>query len=151
MNKFAKMVLGAIMLAGVGTVATTAVSTPAQAQVSVGIGFGPAYGGYYGGYYGPRYYGGYYGPRYYGPRYYNYGPRYYRSGYYRPYRYGYYNRPYYSRPYYRGYRRWYVPADVKRNGSGFPGPFFLVLFMIPLRFQLPLGCSGSRPRTCLVR
>ena len=29
MNKFAKMVLGAIMLAGAGTVASTAVSTPA--------------------------------------------------------------------------------------------------------------------------
>ena len=69
MKKVMKVALGALMLAG----AATAVVTPANAGVSVGIGLGgPAYAGYYGpGYncdpdsrwYTPAYCGaGYYGP-----------------------------------------------------------------------------------------
>jgi hypothetical protein len=44
MKKFAKIALGALVLAGAATVAASA---PAEARVSVGIGFGPGYGGYY--------------------------------------------------------------------------------------------------------
>lgn len=73
MKKFAKVALGAVMLAGA---ATAVASSPADARVVVGVGIGapgyyggPYYGGcyryydpYYCGYYGPAYYGGYYGP-----------------------------------------------------------------------------------------
>jgi hypothetical protein len=46
MNRFSKIALGAVMLAGATTMIATA---PAQAQVSVGIGYGsPVYGGGYG-------------------------------------------------------------------------------------------------------
>lgn len=103
MNKFAKIALGALMLAGVGTTASAALSTPAEARVSVGFNFG--YPGYYGGY-GPSYYGpGYYDP-YYDPY---YERPYYRRAYYGPPR-GYYGRPYgyYRGGYgYRGYRGGY--------------------------------------------
>src|SRR5665213_1681022 len=62
MKKFAKLALGALMVAGAATATTAAITTPAEARVSVGIGIGPGY--YGGGYYGPRYggcYRGYYG------------------------------------------------------------------------------------------
>ena len=87
MRKFAKIALGALMVAGAATATTAAMTSPAEARggFSFSIGGGP---GYYGGYYGPSYYGGYYGPAYYDPYYYP-----------RPY--------YYGRPYYRGYRGWY--------------------------------------------
>jgi hypothetical protein len=80
MKKFAKVALGALMVAGA---ATAVASSPAQARVVVGFGVGPGYG--YGPAYYPRYscdpysrwyspyrcgYGGYYGPAYYGPSYY---------------------------------------------------------------------------------
>lgn len=88
MKTFAKIAFGALVLAGVTTLAATA---PAQAQVSVGIGFG-----------GPSYYGQAYYPapayrytyscdrysRYYDP---------YRCDYYAP---AYYGPAYYPRPYY---------------------------------------------------
>jgi len=83
MKTFAKVALGALLLAGA---ATAVASSPADARVVVGLGFGgPAYYGpayypryscdpysrryspYRCGYYGPAYYGGYYGPSYYGP------------------------------------------------------------------------------------
>jgi len=76
MKKFAKVALGAVMLAG----AATALSAPAEARVVVGI-------------------GGYdYGPGYYGPSY-SCSPY---SRWYDPYRCGYYA-PRYARPYYDGY------------------------------------------------
>ena len=53
MKKFAKIALGALMVAGAAAATTAATTTPAEARVSVGIGFGVP--GYYGGYYGPRY------------------------------------------------------------------------------------------------
>lgn len=81
MNKFAKIALGAAMVAGAATLA----AEPASAHVSVGIGFGVGYPGYYPGYfYGPRPYyrycdpySPYYDPYYCGDPYYDgygYGP-----------------------------------------------------------------------------
>jgi hypothetical protein len=78
MRKFAKVALGALMMAGAATATTAAMTSPAEARVSVGIGLG------FPGYYGPAYYPGYYGPAYYDPYYY---PAY----------------PYYGRPYWRGH------------------------------------------------
>jgi hypothetical protein len=100
MKKFTKIALGALMLAGVTTVGTAAISTPAEARVSVGIGLG--FPGYYGGY------GGYYGPAYYGPAYYD-------PYYYRPYPY-YYGRPYYRGGYYGG--RGYYRGGYGHHGYG---------------------------------
>ena len=57
MKTFAKMALGAVMVAGAAIATTAAISTPAEARVSIGIGIG-----------GPGFYGGYYGRPYY-PRY----------------------------------------------------------------------------------
>jgi hypothetical protein len=84
MKKFAKISLGALVVAGT---AMFAAATPAAAQVSVGIGLG---GGYYGPpaysyscdpysrFYDPYRCGGYYGRSYYAPSY--YGPSYYGYG-----------------------------------------------------------------------
>lgn len=83
MNKFAKITLGALVVAGASLAATGA----ADARVSVGIGIGAP------GYYGPPAYSyscdpysrwydpyrcGYYAPGYYGPAY--YGPSFYVGG-----------------------------------------------------------------------
>ena len=88
MKNFAKITLGALVIAGASLAATTA----ADAQVSFGIGIGSP------GYYGPPAYSyscdrysrwydpyrcdyyapSYYAPRYYAPRY--YGPRFYVGG-----------------------------------------------------------------------
>src|ERR1700744_3345622 len=63
MKKFAKIALGAVMLAGA---ATAMASAPAEARGVVGVGIGAP--GYYGGYYGPGYgytcdpYSRWYGP-----------------------------------------------------------------------------------------
>jgi hypothetical protein len=79
MKKFAKIALGALMLAGAATAMTAA---PADARVSVGIGIGVP--GYYGGpayypryscdpysrFYDPYYCGAYARPYYYGPDFY---------------------------------------------------------------------------------
>ena len=105
MNKFAKVALGALMVAGAATATTAAMTSPAEARGSISFSFGGP--GYYGGYYGPRgYYGypayaGYYGdPYYYGPP-----PYYYGRPYWRGYRGGY--RGYYGyRGGYRGHGRW---------------------------------------------
>ena len=58
MKTFAKLALGALMVAGAATATTVAATTPAEARVSVGIGLGfPGYyGGYPYGYYAPAYY-----------------------------------------------------------------------------------------------
>src|SRR5258707_4322582 len=47
MRKFAKVALGALMVAGAATATTAAITTPAEARVSAGIGLG--FPGYYGG------------------------------------------------------------------------------------------------------
>ena len=87
MRKFAKIALGALMVAGAATATTAAMTSPAEARGGVSFSFGV----------GPGYYGGYYGPAYY-PAY----PAYYDDYYYgRPYPY------YYGRPYWRGYRGYY--------------------------------------------
>jgi hypothetical protein len=88
MKKFAKVALGAVMLAG----AAAAVSSPAEARVVVGIGGG-------------------YGPAYYGPGY-SCNPY---SRWYDPYRCGYYA-PRYARPYYGGY--YAGPSIVFGFGGG---------------------------------
>jgi hypothetical protein len=77
MKRFAKLALGAVLMAG----AATAMATPADARVSIGIGIGVPGGGYY----GPAYrynaycdpYSPYYDPydcRGYGPSEYWYDP-----------------------------------------------------------------------------
>jgi hypothetical protein len=79
------------VLGTIATLATTAVTVPAQARgIGPGVAFGLAAGALTAGaiaashpYYGPY---GYYGPRYYAP---TYGP------------YAYYGAPYYHRHYYR--------------------------------------------------
>ncbi len=98
MKNFAKLALGALVVAGATTFAAAA---PAQAQVSFSVGVGG------GGYYGPPAYSyscdpysrwydpyrcGYYAPRpyaYYAPRVYYRSPSYYRGGYRDGYRGGY--------------------------------------------------------------
>ena len=104
MNKFAKIVLGAAMIAGAATLA----APPASARVSVGVGFGVGYPGYYPGYYyGP--------PRY---RYYRYCDPY--SPYYDPY---YCGDPYYD-SYYGGYYGSPFIGDVVFfDGGWWRGPF----------------------------
>ena len=103
MKRFAKIALGALMLAGA---ATAVASSPADARVVVGFGFG-----------GPGYYGGYYGPPY-RPAYscdpYSrwYDP--YRCDYYAP---SYYAPSYYA-PYYGGY---YGPSVTFGFGGGWRG------------------------------
>ena len=98
MKKFAKLALGALMVAGAATATTAAMTSPAEARVTVGFDIGgPGYYGYYG---PPR---GYYGyPAYYDPYYYRPYPYYYGRPYWRGYR-GYYG---YRGGYHRGYRHW---------------------------------------------
>ena len=55
MRKFAKVALGALMMAGAATATTAAMTSPAEARVSVGIGLG------FPGYYGRPYWRGHYG------------------------------------------------------------------------------------------
>ena len=100
MKSYGKLTMAALMLAGSAIGATSVTSTPAAAQVSIGVGIGgPGYyrGGYYrGGYAGRcanerfRYYhagrcGRGYAPVVYGPAYYGYyDTGYYGAGYYEP-------------------------------------------------------------------
>ena len=77
MKRFAKLALGAVLLAG----AAAAMTTPADARVSIGIGIGVPSGGYYGPGYGYNAYcdpySDYYDPYYcrgYGPSTYWYDP-----------------------------------------------------------------------------
>lgn len=105
MNKFAKIALGAAMVAGAATLATQ----PASARMSVGIGFGVGYPGYYpGSYYGPRH------------RYYRYCDPY--SPYYDPYDCG--GDPYYN-SYYDGYGYGapFFGDAVFFDGGWYHGPF----------------------------
>ena len=179
MKNFAKLALGALMVAGAATATTAAMTSPAEARVSVGIGLGF-----------PGYYGGYYGPRYYGPRYYS------------PYAYPAYYDPYYYPGYYgpsiyfggglrgwhgggwggRGLRWWRIPwrrrfprrrpwrtslsiiAHKKETASVFRGRFLLRGAVRPphpiwsgcnlfARFPSPPGGGGQRrwPYHCAVR
>jgi hypothetical protein len=97
MKRFAKVALGALMMAGAATATTLATTGPADARVSIGIGIGIP---------GPGVYEGYYGPGYYPP-----GP----CGGYNYYYSGYCGYPVYDGPvwfdgaWYRGphYYRWY--------------------------------------------
>jgi hypothetical protein len=108
MRKFMKMALGAVMMAGGAMIGASALSTPAQAQVSLSFGVNtPGYYGYYG-YYGPQYRGcwdAWCGRRVYRPYYYGnyYGPDvWYRSGWNHRYdRRGHWDR----RGHHRGHRR----------------------------------------------
>src|ERR1700743_358423 len=97
MKKFAKVALGALMVAGAATATTAAKTRPAEARVSAGIGLGSP---------------GYVGPAY--PAYSGYGPAYY-DPYYGPYPY------YYGGPYWHGYygRGW----GGGWHGGGFRGGF----------------------------
>jgi len=100
MKKFAKLALGALMVAGAATATTAAMTSPAEARGGVSFSFGVGGPGYYGGYYGPAYYPAY--PAYYDPYYYP-RPYYYGRPYYRGWRGGYYG---YRDGWHRGYRRW---------------------------------------------
>lgn len=98
MRKFAKVAVGALLVAGATTATTAAMTSPAEARVAVGFSIGGP--GYYG-YFGPSYYPAYPYPAYYGGY---YGPRPYPYYYGRPYWRGY--GPGWHRGYYRGYRHW---------------------------------------------
>jgi hypothetical protein len=108
MKRFAKLALGAALLAGTAF----AVATPASARVSIGIGVGVPGPGYYGPAYGPppgavcdpysRWYDPYTCDQYYGADYddYYYGPSLFYDGFW-------YSGPLRSR-YYGGQRQFYV-------------------------------------------
>jgi hypothetical protein len=114
MKTFAKLALGALMVAGATAATTAAITTPAEARVSVGIGIGVP--GYYGGYYGPRYdYGCY--------RYGYYDCAYPYPAYYDPYPYygGYYGPSVYFGGGWGGGRGWHGGGGGWHGGGGFHG------------------------------